>query len=65
VLIFQAALTLSDCFDRTHVELFPNGRELKEDLVDELRDIILHAAGGVWIERFIVLDAHDHLNKMR
>jgi len=29
----------------THVELFPNGRELKEELVDELRDIILHAAG--------------------
>jgi len=31
---------------RTHWELFPNTRDLTADLVDELRDIILHAAAG-------------------
>ena len=35
-----------DSFVRTHWELFPNNREITSDLVDELRDITLHAASG-------------------
>ena len=31
---------------RTHWELFPNTRDLTPELVDELRDIALHAAAG-------------------
>jgi hypothetical protein len=34
-------------FVRTHWELFPNNREITSDLVDELRDIALHAASGL------------------
>lgn len=33
-------------FARTHWELYPNNRDLTPGLVDELRDIALHAAAG-------------------
>ena len=37
-----------DSFVRTHWELFPNNREITSDLVDELKDLALHAASG-WL----------------
>jgi len=57
------AFVLEENINRTHLELFPNNRVLTEELLHELRDILVHAAGGMRRQYSISLNAYDHLNR--
>ena len=40
-------LLFKEIVNRIHWELFPNNRVLTQELLHEIRDIIVHAAGGL------------------